>query len=411
MLDFIFPLTFRLVFVYEKSMEKREGGTSPLVSRWILSPYVCSVPKLGRDVPTMADTGDDRPGWRWSTVANNAHAPLRVGLVVAASLLLVWALARTGVLPPWPAIALWLGRWWPAVVSAALAVAALVLRRRRSELAAADPVQDEGRWTRLTAIVTAFTALAALVFTAQSLRATRDQIGVTEQGQLTDRFTKAIDQLGTPGPDRLWVRVGGIFALERIAIDSPRDQRTIVEVLSAFIHSASPRPNPTAICPDTPADTKAAFVVLTRREISREKHDHIVIDLRDTCLAGIRAVGADLSGISLVGSDLHDADLPKVHGDLVGLSKITLTNANLYGADLSGYLAGFTDADLTGARLAYAKISPNDLTRVKLVNADLTGADLHHVRFTGVDLTGATHDQYTNTTGATHDTTTKGAWW
>ncbi|WP_312868014.1 pentapeptide repeat-containing protein [Amycolatopsis pithecellobii] len=96
-----------------------------------------------------------------------------------------------------------------------------------------------------------------------------------------------------------------------------------------------------------------------------------MIDLRDTCLAGIRATGADLSGISLVGSDLHDADLPKVHGNLIGLSKITLTNANLYGADLSGYVAGFTDADLTGA----------------------------------------THDSCTKTTGATHDTTTTGAWW
>jgi uncharacterized protein YjbI with pentapeptide repeats len=297
------------------------------------------------------------------------------------------------------------------MVSAGLAVAVVVLLRRGQPRSPADPVHGEGRWARLTALVTAFTALAALVFTAQSLRATRDQVGITEQGQLTDRYTKAIDQLGTPGPDHLWVRLGGIFALERVAIDSPRDQRTIVEVLSAFIHTASPRPDPTALCPKTPADIEAAFVVLTRREIAREAHDPIVIDLRDTCLAGIRTTGADLTGISLVGSDLHDADLPRVHGDLVGLSKITLTNANLYAADLSGFLAGFTDADLTGARLANAKISPNELTRVKLTNADLTGADLHDVTLTGVDLTGATHDSYTNTTQATHDTTTTGAWW
>ncbi|WP_166459607.1 hypothetical protein [Amycolatopsis pithecellobii] len=98
--------------------------------------------------------------------------------------LLVWALARTGVPPPWHAIEVWLGRWWPAMVSAGRLVAVLVLLRRRRT--PADPVR---RWTRLTASVTAFTALAALVFTAQSLRATRDQIGVTEQGQLTDRYT------------------------------------------------------------------------------------------------------------------------------------------------------------------------------------------------------------------------------
>lgn len=306
-------------------------------------------------------------------------------------------------LPPWRATWVWLGRWWPVVVSAALVSIALLLPRCRLRRTSVDPVRGEGRWTRVTALVTAFTALGALVFTAQSLRA-------TEQGQLTDRFTKAIDQLGTPGPEHLWVRVGGIFALERIAIDSPRDQHTIVEVLSAFIHNASPRPDPTTVCPKTPADIEAAFVVLTRRKIAREKHDPILIDLRDTCLAGIRATGADLSLISLVGSDLHDADLPKVHGDLVGLSKVRLTNANLYKADVSG-TQGFAHTDLTGARLDAAKIGQIDLTAVKLVNADLTGADLSYVALIGVDLTGAKHDSSTKTTGATHDNTTKSAWW
>lgn len=314
-------------------------------------------------------------------------------------------------LPPWSDTWSWLGRWWPAAVSAALLVAVLVLLRRGRQRISAEPAQHgEGRWTRVTALVTAFTALAALVFTAQSLRATRDQIDVTEQGQVADRYTKAIDQLGTPGPDHLWVRVGGIFALERIALDSPRDQRSIVEVLSAFMHTTSPRLDPGTPCPKAPADVEAAFVVVTRREI-RDSADRVVIDLRDTCLSGIRAAGADLSGISFLGSDMHDADLPKAHGNLIGLSKVVLTNANLYGADLSGYLAGFVDADLTGARLADAKISPNELTRVKLVDADLTGADLRDVTLTGVDLTGAKHDSYTNTTGASHDASTKGAWW
>jgi len=40
---------------------------------------------------------------------------------------------------------------------------------------------------------------------------------LTEQGQVTDRYTKAIEQLGS---DKLDVRIGGIYALERIARDS-----------------------------------------------------------------------------------------------------------------------------------------------------------------------------------------------
>ena len=45
-------------------------------------------------------------------------------------------------------------------------------------------------------------------------------VHVSREGQVTDRFTAAINQLGN---DQLDVRVGGIFALERIARDSPTE--------------------------------------------------------------------------------------------------------------------------------------------------------------------------------------------
>jgi hypothetical protein len=61
---------------------------------------------------------------------------------------------------------------------------------------------------------------------------------LTEQGQVTDRYTKAIEQLGSGTLD---IRIGGIYALERIARDSARDHPTIMEVLTAFIREHSPR--------------------------------------------------------------------------------------------------------------------------------------------------------------------------
>src|SRR5262249_17379533 len=52
--------------------------------------------------------------------------------------------------------------------------------------------------------------LVGLYFTSQTLR-------TTQEGQITDRFTKAIDQLGT---DTLAVGLGGIDVLDQMARDS-----------------------------------------------------------------------------------------------------------------------------------------------------------------------------------------------
>ena len=97
-------------------------------------------------------------------------------------------------------------------------------------------------------------AAGALVFTARNFTLSRRTFELTEQGQVTDRYTKAIEQLGS---DKLAVRIGGIYALERIARDSARDHPAVMEVLTAFIREhwvriTAPRPatgrEPTALC-------------------------------------------------------------------------------------------------------------------------------------------------------------------
>lgn len=62
------------------------------------------------------------------------------------------------------------------------------------------------------------------------------QAKTAEQGHITDRFTKAIEQLGS---EEVAVRVGGIYALERISKDSPEDHWTIMEVLMAYLRENS----------------------------------------------------------------------------------------------------------------------------------------------------------------------------
>ena len=105
---------------------------------------------------------------------------------------------------------------------------------------------------RLLTLGAGLVAGGALVFTALNfnlLRRNSEQTDqwqrrtheLTEQGQITDRFTKAIEQIGS---DKLDIHIGGIYALERIARDSAKDHPTVMEVLTAFIREHSPEPWP-----------------------------------------------------------------------------------------------------------------------------------------------------------------------
>src|SRR5215204_2392989 len=96
--------------------------------------------------------------------------------------------------------------------------------------------QNEVRTTLLQGLAGVVLALGAY-FTYRQVMLSRTQVQILQQGQITERFTRAIDQLGHAQLD---VRLGGIYALERIVRDSPADRATIGEVLTAFVRTHSP---------------------------------------------------------------------------------------------------------------------------------------------------------------------------
>jgi hypothetical protein len=177
--------------------------------------------------------------------------------------------------------------------------------------AALQTARDAARG-RLLAFGAGLFAVGALVYTGRNFTLSRRTFQLTEQGQVTDRYTKAIEQLGS---NELGVRIGGIYALEPIARDSAKDHPTVMEVLTAFIRD------------------------LTRADLTR-------VDLRRAIL-----YGADLTGAALI-----------IAWDLTGAD---LTNA----ADLTG-------PDLTGAHLTGAHLEGADLIDATLDGATLEGADL-----------------------------------
>ena len=269
-----------------------------------------------------------------------------------------------------------------------------------------SPVQS--RWTQaltqvLISVPATVVAVVALYFTMQQtseeLRATRDQVGLSEQGQLTDRFSKAVEQLGTQ--DSLEVRLGGIYALERIALDSARDHPTVMEVLSACVREHAPRTTCTSLAlsarPTT--DVQAILTVIARRD---ENRDRDTLDLNNTCLPGASfgstsLVGADLSrtdlsGANLIGANLNGANLGAANLGAADLGAADLGAADLGAADLRGAffdVANLSYANLTGANLTGAHLERANLSGANLTNANLTHAHLIYANLTGANLTGA----------------------
>lgn len=260
---------------------------------------------------------------------------------------------------------------------------------------------------RLLTLGAGLVAVGALVFTALNFRLLRrnseqaDQWQrrtheLTEQGQVTDRYTKAVEQLGS---ETLDVRIGGIYALERVARDSPRDHPAVMDVLTAFIreHSWEQWPVPRIaeeededLVEFTRPDIQAAFTVVGRRDSEHDirsidltradltRADLTYADLTDAYLTGAYLAGADFLGTYLTGADLTGANLAGAHLDGAYFTAADLTSANLAVARGEAYLdwADLSNADLTGASLAFADLSNADLTGATLTDTDLSRADL-----------------------------------
>jgi hypothetical protein len=147
------------------------------------------------------------------------------------------------------------------------------IHRERNSLQPQDRLKLESDARKLqndarTALIQAIGGLALLIglyFTAKTLR-------TTQEGQITDRFSKAINQLGETGPENLAIRLGGIYAMERIAKDSEWDHWPIMEILTAYVREHAPRKEeeqnnqlPWGIRPKLAADIQAILMVIGRR--------------------------------------------------------------------------------------------------------------------------------------------------
>ncbi len=279
----------------------------------------------------------------------------------------------------------------------------LVVVPRRHQQTVPQPSRD---WhQRVNSAATALTALAAtaaLLFTGLSaqqaqeeLRNRGEELKISREGMVTQRFTVAVAQLGDNSLD---VRLGGIYGLQRIMNDSRTDQPAVVSVLSAYVrtraNSSKGKSKSAQIAglPKASEDVAAAVEILGARNTEKEGPN-----------------GIDWSGAYLVGVDLHGAKLDSAFltkTDLRGamLEGVYIRGAFLTGADLKSAIMNFAEfhsTQLNDADLRRAYLKSADFEGAKLIGADLRGADLsgaylRDANFQGANLstaTGLTPDQ------------------
>jgi len=263
------------------------------------------------------------------------------------------------------------------------------------------------------------------------------QVQTARRGQLTDRLTKSVDQLGN---EKREVRLGGIYALNQVA-ESPQYTRAVAEVLLAYLKTASlnsgmqdngkptqdnrkitqgneqressDNASLTDSSPTNWADLQAVLRILVtgklwlRSEAGR-------LDLSSISVPFAPLEGADLNGSIMGGARLTNAHLRSAHLTEANMENIDLEHADLRGADLTGAAlshsnlswalvglepaklvnvqpshANFSDADLTGSDLSGGVFDHADLSRVSLNNATLRGTKFSNATLTGAHLNGA----------------------
>lgn len=238
---------------------------------------------------------------------------------------------------------------------------------------------------RLLQLSAGIVAVGALFYNARNHSISRRTYELAERGQVTDRYAKAVEQLASKATE---VRLGAIYALERIARDSPEDHQTVIDVLCAFVRNYSPPSTDADVGQDdelrTAVDIQAAMQVIGRRNTS---HDQVPLDLRSAKLRGLELYDADLSGCYMPSADLSHCSLHRVGFRDAKLMWIDFNDSHL------------VDVDMSGCSLTRSSFKEAHMERVNLAGADLSNysnlseSAMRCVRLEGANLEDATFNR------------------
>jgi len=263
------------------------------------------------------------------------------------------------------------------IICAAVAVAAVaggylwMMPGEFSDLKAED-------WRNAILIVGGLTAAMIAAWRAQ---VADKQTQINEQSQITERFTRAVDQLGS---ENIYMRIGALHALERIGRDSENDVVAILRLLSNFVRSQSPAQDDDDV--RAPLDAVEGFAVIFRlagkyeQLLRNEKRS--VVNLHAAHLphlvdfSGGRFFGFDFTRCNLshgffMGADFEGADLRGARLKCACLDRCNFRNAFFEEAVLDA--ASFNEADMTQATLWLAVCNGTNFSDAKNLPEMLSG--------------------------------------
>lgn len=245
--------------------------------------------------------------------------------------------------------------------------------------------------TTLLQVVGGLVVLFGAYATWRQLRVSQDSLHATQEGYVTDRFSRAVDQLGS---DKLDVRIGGLHALWRIAEQSARDREAIISIQAAYLRTHLPWPpagpeSPAADVPINaiaPLETRAADaqVALTALGVLCQHREQSWVNLSITDLRR-----ADCDGLWFPEVNFDRACMEAAGLYHANLTQASLVSVNLRHADLTTAIlrrARCIRADLRGAKLVATDLRDADFTETDLREANLRKADAHGAVFHRADL-------------------------
>ena len=211
---------------------------------------------------------------------------------------------------------------------------------------------------------------------AKQVRASERQVAVALQTLHNDRYQRAVELLNS---DSLPVRLGGLYALQSLAVLEARDYHVLtMKLLCEFVRDARNRPDHVdgaALSED--AQVAMELMVQTHRQnLCVEGRAHYHLNLRSAYLVAADLSGADFSSASPILDGrwtafdfAHSAPRTDLsHADMRGA---ILFDADMVDADLE--CADLTNANMIGADLSGASLIEADLSKVLMVGTTLTG--------------------------------------